>query len=122
MVFTKKATKTPAVVVETRKISSQNSCGTCFCGDIKHLLAFVLILLNTLLIAFVLFNQTKIQANQVGGMDNYKMVRQIYKTDMFKQQQTQQIQQALQMYQGGAEAAQPTQETPVVLPEGTELQ
>ena len=115
MVVTKKVTKTPAVVVETRKISSQNSCGTCSCWDIKHLLVVVLILINTLLVAFVVYNQTKIQADQVGGMSNYKMVKQIYKTDMFKQQQTQQIQQALQMYEGGAAAA--NQEVPTVLPE-----
>ena len=43
------------------------------------------------------------------------MVKEIYKTDMFKQQQTQQIQEALNMYEGGVQA----QTTPTIMPEET---
>lgn len=117
MVVKKKTIKSPSVIVETRKISTKDSCSaSSCCGDIKHLILFILIVINTLMIAFVLFNQTKIQADQVGGKENYKMVKQIYKTDMFKEQQTTQIQQALQMYQAGAAATQPT---PTIIPEET---
>jgi hypothetical protein len=46
------------------------------------------------------------------------MVQQIYKTDMFKQQQTQQIQDALNMYEGGIQA----QTAPTIMPEDTIVQ
>jgi len=42
-----------------------------------------------------------VEAQKVGGSANYKMVQQIYKSDAFKAQQKQQIEQALQMYQDG---------------------
>lgn len=124
MAFTKKVAKTPAVMVETKKLSKKDSCGCNmgYCGNMKHLLAFVLIVLNTLMLVWVVVNQNTIEANKVGGRANYKMVQQIYKSATFQEQQTQQIEQALQMYQGGVDqnaimpAAETTTEAPVVTP------
>lgn len=113
MAIKKKVTKTPAVRVETRKLSKQDTCGVGSCHKFTGLVVLILLLLNTLLIAFVLVRQGKIEADRVGWAENYKMVKQIYKTDMFKQQQTQQIQDALNMYEGGVQA----QTTPTVMPE-----
>lgn len=101
--------KTPAVMVETKKLSAKDTCGIGRCSKIWHLIVFVLLVINTLMLVWVLCNQTKIPADQVGGRANYKMVQQIYKSDAFKAQQTQQIEQALQMYQQGT-----TQTTPVL--------
>ena len=101
MVFTKKVTKAPAVMVETKKLSGKDTCGMGCCGKIKHCLVLVFLVINTLLLVWVLCHQTNIEAAKVGGRDNYKMVQQIYKSASFKAQQKQQIEQALQMYQGG---------------------
>ena len=110
MVLTKKTTKTPAVRVETRKLPANDMCECttpCRCS-FKHLLVPVLLVLNTLLLVRVLYNQVSLEVEKVGGRDNYKMVQEIYKSDTFKQQQAQQIQQALQLYQGnGQQAGQP---------------
>jgi len=119
MAFTKKATKAPAVMVETKKISAKDTCacGMTCCGKMKHLLMFILIILNTIMIGVILCNQTKIESEKVGGRANYKMVQQIYKSDAFKMQQAQQIQQVLQMYQGNGQTIQqavPTTTTPTV--------
>jgi len=118
MAFTKKVTKTPAVMVETKKLSAKDSCGMGCCGEMKHCLVFVLIALNTLMLIWVLWNQTKLEADRVGGRDNYKMVQQIYKSDAFKTAQQQQIEQALHMYQGGIQDAQqvPTTTTDTTTP------
>jgi Tfp pilus assembly protein PilO len=106
MVFTKKITKAPAVMVETKKLSAKDTCGIPCCGKIKHLVISILVVINTLMLCFVLFNQTKLEADKVGGRDNYKMVQQIYTSDAFKAAQQQQIQQALQMYQGDTQTVQ----------------
>ncbi len=95
-------------MVETKKISTKDTCGcsmTC-CGNIKHILMFALVLLNTIMIGWILCNQTRIEAEKVGGRENYKMVQEIYNSDTFKTAQKQQIEQALQMYQGGMQAIQ----------------
>ena len=42
---------------------------------------------------------------KVGGKDNYNLVQKIYESKTFQSQQKQQIEQALQMYQGGGTAA-----------------
>ena len=101
MVFAKKVTKSPAVMVETKKLSAKDTCGMGCCGKIKHLLVAILFIVNTLLLVRILCNQIGMEANKVGGRANYRMVQQIYKSDAFKAQQKQQIEQALQMYQGG---------------------
>ena len=101
MVFAKKVTKAPAVMVETKKLSGKDTCGMGCCGKIKHCLVLVFLVINTLLLIWVLCHQTSIEAAKVGGRDNYRMVQQIYKSASFKAQQKQQIEQALQMYQGG---------------------
>lgn len=107
MVFTKKTTKAPAVMVETRKLSAKDTCacGMGCCAKIKHLVMFILVIVNTIMIGRILCNQAKMEADKVGGMANYKMVQKIYKSDAFKAAQKQQIEQALQMYQGGAQQA-----------------
>ncbi len=105
MAITKKViktpVKTPSVMVETKKLSAKDTCGIGCCSNIKHVVVFALVVLNTLMLAWILCNQTRLEADKVGGRANYKMVQQIYKSDMFKAQQTQQIEQALQMYQQG---------------------
>lgn len=112
MVFTKKTTKTPAVMVETKKLSAKDTCdmGSC-CGKMKHFLVPVLLVINLLLVVWVLFNQMNLEADRVGGRDNYKMVQQIYKSDAFKAQQKQQIEQALQMYDQWVTTTTPTVNT-----------
>ncbi|MEI8091462.1 MAG: hypothetical protein WCG98_04445 [bacterium] len=62
---------------------------------------------------------THTEAMKVGGSANYKLVKQIYKTDAFKQGQAQQIEQALQQYQGAAKQAQTAQPTVEVAPTTT---
>ena len=111
MVFTKKVTKAPAVMVETKKLSAKDTCGMGCCGKMRHLLVPVLLVLNVLLLVRVLCNQMNVEANKVGGRANYKIVQQIYKSPAFKAQQKQQIEQALQMYQGGGTATAPTTTT-----------
>ncbi len=66
----------------------------------------VLVILNTIMIICILRNQSRFEYEKVGGRANYNMVRQIYRSDAFKAQQKQQIEQALQMYQGGATTQQ----------------
>jgi hypothetical protein len=100
MVFAKKVTKSPAVMVETKKLSAKDTCGMeCCGGKMKHFLWPILIVINTLLLVCILWNQMNLEYQKVGGIDNYNAVRQIYKSDAFKVQQKQQIEQALQMYQ-----------------------
>ena len=124
MVFTKKVTKAPAVMVETKKLSAKDTCGmggmSCCC-KMKHLLVPVLLIINLLLLVWLLCNQLGVEANKVGGRENYRMVQQIYKSDAFKAQQKQQIEQALQQYQGGLDqqaaqqaALQAAQQVPTV--------
>ncbi|EKD25024.1 MAG: hypothetical protein ACD_80C00131G0027 [uncultured bacterium (gcode 4)] len=109
MAFAKKITKAPAVMVETKKLSAKDNCAAGMCPKMKHFLVLGLLVLNTILIVWCLSNQTKIESDRVGGRANYKMVQQIYKSDAFKAQQKQQIEQALQQYQqGAAQAALPT--------------
>lgn len=121
MVFAKKVTKSPAVMVETKKLSAKDTCGIDCCGKIKHLLIWILFVVNTLLLVWVLINQLTVEANKVGGRDNYRMVQQIYKSDAFKVQQKQQIEQALQMYQGGW-ATQQDLTQPTLQPSTTTVQ
>ena len=117
MVFTKKVTKAPAVMVETKKMSAKDTCGMNCCAKIKHLVVFILVIINTIMIGWILCNQTRMESDKVGGVANYKMVKEIYKSAAFKAQQKQQIEQALQMYQGGWTAAQqPTVQQPTAQP------
>lgn len=109
------STKTP-VVVETKKISDSccsSDCGSaCSCSKVSHIVMMVLLLVNTV---FLVLSFSMIRNNEsvkVGWRENYKMAKEIYKTDWFKAYQKQQIQQALQMFKWGAnsqESANPTQ-------------
>lgn len=110
MVFTKKVTKAPAVMVETKKMSTKDTCSMGCWAKMTHLLVPVLLIINIALLLFMLSNQTRVESDKVGWKDNYKMVQQIYKSATFKSQQKQQIEQALQQYQGVAK--QPVQQVP----------
>ena len=115
MVFTKKVAKAPAVMVETKKLSAKDTCGMECCGKVRHLLVPVLLILNTLLLVWVVCNQVKIEAGRVWGTANYKMLQKIQNLPAFKAQYKQQLEQGLQMYQGGAAtqpAAQQVQQAP----------
>ena len=46
---------------------------------------------------------------RVGGYDNYKLLQQVFKSEGFKAQQQQQIQQAIQMYTTPTAAQAPAQ-------------
>ena len=101
MPFKKKFTsvKKPTVTVQTKKMSD----GEC-CMPKKHhccgkMFLILLLLLNVVLTGLVLCQQRNIESNRVGGTDNYKMLQQVFKSEGFKAQQQQQIQQAMQMYQ-----------------------
>jgi hypothetical protein len=67
MVFTKKATKSPAVMVETKKLSAKDSCGMDMgcCAKMKHCLMAILLVINTILLVWVVCNQVKIEAGRV---------------------------------------------------------
>ncbi|MCX6825183.1 MAG: hypothetical protein NTY80_03070 [candidate division SR1 bacterium] len=118
MVFAKKVTKTPAVMVETKKMTAKDNCGMGMCPKMKHFFVIILLIVNTILLISVFSNQTRLESDRVGGKDNYKMVQQIYKSDAFKAQQKQQIEQALSQYQQGAAKqavqAQPAAQVPAV--------
>lgn len=58
----------------------------------------------------------KNEADKVGGSDNYKMVKEIYKSDNFKAQQKQQIEQALQSFSAPAAQANVAPQEQVQLP------
>jgi hypothetical protein len=91
--------KKPTVTVQTKKMSEGECCMPkkhhC-CGKIFLML---LLLLNVVLTGLVLCQQRNVESNRVGGMENYKMLQQVFKSEGFKAQQKQQIQQAMQMYQ-----------------------
>lgn len=93
------------------KKDSDSAC----CGIKKHhcfgkLILMVFLVLNILLTVCVLAQQKKIEAMRVGGEDNYRMLKQVFQSEGFKNQQKQQIQQAMQMYQvpGTVDAAAKT--------------
>ena len=108
MVFTKKVTKSPSVMVETKKMSAKDTCGTGWCcHKMKHLLVPVLLILNTILLTWVVCNQVKIESGRVWGSANYRMLQKIQSLPAFKEQYKQQLEQGLQMYQGGWAVQQP---------------
>ena len=114
---TKKLSSTKShapVVVETKKIADSccsADCGSaCNCSKVSHIIMMVLLLVNTV---FLVLSFSMIRNNEsvkVGWRENYKMAKEIYKTEWFKAYQKQQIQQALQMFKWWA-TAQPTDAT-----------
>lgn len=102
------------VVVETKKMSDSGCCSTsssCNCTKVSHVVMMVLLLVNTV---FLVMSFSMIRNNEsikVGWRENYKMARDIYKTDWFKAYQKQQIQQALQMFKWGAQQPAASQDT-----------
>lgn len=115
MPVAKKVAKVSAVHVETKKMDddccSSKSCAPSLCGGkckVGHLVVIGLLVLNTILSIVALTSSSKIEAMKVGGRDNYELVQKIYGSKTFKAQQKQQIEQALQMYQGTATSAQGT--------------
>ena len=97
--------KIPSIMVETKKFEKE-------CCSYKHgncrIIGIILVVLNFVLLLAILIWQYKIEADRVGWRANYKMVKQIYKSDAFEKQQNQQIQQALQMYKWWTQATLPT--------------
>lgn len=105
------AKATPTVTVETKKITSESEvcCGGKMPCSGKHIIKIgfmVLTVLNTILLIALLANQDKAEALKVGGDDNYRMLKQIFTTEGYKQQQAAQIQQALEMFANPQAAAQ----------------
>lgn len=103
MPVAKKFTKKPSVVVETKKMSGE-CCGMKSPCKMGHLWIVILLILNVLLSVCVLCRQTKIEADRVGGRANYQLVKKIYNSQAFKDQQKTSLEQAIQMYQGTAAA------------------
>ncbi|MBU0626287.1 hypothetical protein KKH82_02420 [Patescibacteria group bacterium] len=96
----KAITRKPTVTVETKKMTKNEICmphRRCFI--VFKFFMVAVILFNTVLLVFLLCQQTKIEAMRVGGYDNYKMLNRVFESDAFRDQQKQQIQQAMQMYQ-----------------------
>ncbi len=103
-----KVVSKPTVTVETKKISSgETCCSTPCCRISKHCILIGLLVINLVLTVFVLVNQTKVEVLRSGGQENYKLIKQIYKTEWYKLQQKQQLEQALQML------SQPQEQAPV---------
>lgn len=116
MAIKKKVIKTPAVRVETRKLSQHDTCGISFCHKFTGLLILILFLINMLLIVFVLVRQEKTTNDLFGWKEQYKIIKQIQKTDMFQKEEAQKIEQlksTLNIYTSGIQP----QENPQVMPE-----
>lgn len=110
MVVKKTVTKAPAklvatkptITVETRKISSPEACcwtpksANC-CRFTKHFFMIILMVVNTVLLALILVNQTRMEALRAGWSDNYRLLKQVFQTEWYKAQQRQQLEQALQV-------------------------
>ena len=101
----KRTIKKPTVTVETKKLS-KNDCYTRGrwhrrCYVFVRVLMMLLLVANTVLLVFLLCQQNKIESMRVGWQENYKMLNEVFRSDAFKAQQKQQIQQAMQMYQIG---------------------
>lgn len=104
-----KTTATPTVTVETKKLSSSDSCCSTWpscCRIWKHLLMTILLIVNTVLLVLVLVNQSRMEALRAGGKENYGLLKQVFQTEGYKMQQRQQLEQALQIL------SQPQQATP----------
>jgi hypothetical protein len=80
----------------------------------NNMIATVLLILNTVLLLLLVtyFSPQKaleeMEAQRVGGQENYELIQQIYELDTFKQQQRFQIEQTLQALQGNTQQPIPT--------------
>lgn len=96
----KAVTKKPAVTVETKKISKSDSCcstETSCCTSLKHLFITIFLIVNTVLLAIILVNQTKMETLRAGWKENYSLLKQVFETEGYKMQQKEQLEQALQI-------------------------
>ncbi|MDD3262420.1 MAG: hypothetical protein PHR61_01115 [Candidatus Absconditabacteria bacterium] len=100
--------KKPTITVETKKISNLDCCSTTSCTSFKHLFMTILLIANTVLLAVILVNQTRMEALRAGGQENYALLKQVFETEGYKMQQRQQLEQALQIL------SQPQQDMPPV--------
>lgn len=128
---TKKLSSTKShtpVVVETKKITDSCcsvDCGsTCSCSRVSHIIMMVLLLVNTV---FLVLSFSMIRNNEslkVGWRENYKIAKDIYKTEWFKAYQKQQIEQALQMFKWWTASTQEiaTGDTNIIVPDSIETQ
>lgn len=97
------------------------ACSAGFCGMSKktrwHLVIVILLVLNTLGLAVILFSSKSLlnsmDAKKVGGMENYKLLEQIYNHTGFKDQQKMFIEDSLKKLDQATMVQQvsPTQET-----------
>ncbi len=114
MPFVKKA-KSSTVHVETKKMWAACGEAKCFCKmPLCHLVWWLLLLANLVVLIVFLCTYIRTETMKVWWSDNYKLVKQIYKTEAFKNGQTQQIQQALQMYKTTTPQLQQGQEQPQI--------
>lgn len=100
--------KKPTITVETKKISNLDCCSTTSCTSFKHLFMTILLIANTVLLAVILVNQTRMEALRAGWQENYALLKQVFETEGYKMQQRQQLEQALQIL------SQPQQDMPPV--------
>lgn len=98
----KKVVKKPTVHVETKKMSN-DSCYGFGWGKCYHRIIMILLVVNIVLTTVLFGMYAKLESARAGWWKNYHQVQRIYKTDAYKQQQTQSIEQALQMYQAPAQ-------------------
>lgn len=100
--------KKPTVTVETKKISNSEFC--CWTSVsrsyAKHFFLTILLIANTVLLALILVNQTKMEALRAGWSENYDLLKQVFQTEGYKMQQRQQLEQALEIL------SQPQQDIP----------
>lgn len=97
----KTITKVPSVTVETKKMSNSDCCTPSKGKCCEKLVVVALLVINTILLVCLMAQQKGIESMRVGGNENYKMLQEVFKSEGFKNQQAQQIQQALQMYKAG---------------------
>ena len=105
------ATK-PTVTVETKKISSGETCcspsASCCKLNFAKLFTILLIVVNTILLSLILINQTRMEVLRAGWRENYGLLRQVYQTEGYKGQQKQQLEQALQILSQPQQATTPS--------------
>lgn len=108
----------PSVTVETKKISNTEMCASPKCKIGKHCFMILLLVANTILLAILLINQSKMEQLRAGWKENYGLLKQVFQTEGYKAQQRQQLEQALQVLdqQKAAGSAQEAVQQPIEQP------
>lgn len=101
-------------VKKTEEAAWAMACATSCCNKTSALWAIA----GVVVVFVVSFFAAKMavqnmEVMRAGGRENYKMIRELYKSDAWKQTQAMQIQQTMQALQGQAAGAMmPTQQAP----------